>query len=73
MTPKLKVFNTRRCGDPLKMCDVHFCDFIIWRNEELVIDRIEHNDNFLEKEIDKVTFFKFCILPELAITGATAT
>ncbi len=22
----------------MKMCDVHFCDFIIWRNEELVID-----------------------------------
>ena len=50
----------------MKVCDMSFCEFVIWRNDKLVINRIERDDNFLEKAIDKATtFFKYSILPEL--------
>ena len=50
----------------MKMCDVHFCDFVMWRNVELAINRIKCDDNFLEKAIDKTTtFLKYCILLEI--------
>ncbi len=41
----------------MKMCDIHFCDFIIWINEELVINRIEHDENFLERKLTKLPHF----------------
>lgn len=50
----------------MKLCDVNFCDFIMWRSDELVVNRIERDDHFLKEAIDKATvFFKYGILPEL--------
>ena len=50
----------------MKLCDVKFCDFVIWRSEELVVNRIERNDRFLDKAIEKATvFFKYGVVPEL--------
>lgn len=50
----------------MKLCDVKFCDFVIWRTDELVVNRIMRDDDFLKEAIDKATvFFKYGILPEL--------
>lgn len=50
----------------MKLCDVDFCDFVIWADEELVVNRINRDETFLTEAIDKATkFFKYGILPEL--------
>ena len=50
----------------MKLCDVDFCDFVIWRSDELIVNRIERDDTFLIEASDKATkFFKYGILPEL--------
>ena len=58
----------------MKMCDVKFCDFIVWRSDELVVIRIERDDSFLMEAIDKATkFYKYGILPELVGKWYTRT
>ena len=55
-----------QCQLQMQMCAVYFCDFVIWKSDELVINRIKRNDAFLMETIDKATkFFKYGILPEL--------
>lgn len=50
----------------MKLCDVNYCDFVIWRESELVVIRIERDEAFITDAIDKATtFFKCGILPEL--------
>ena len=57
----------------MKLCDVEFCDFVIWRSDELVVNRIERDDTFLLEAIDKATnFYKYGILPELVGKWYTA-
>ena len=47
----------------MKLCEVNCGDFIIWREDELVILRIKKDEVFLK---DKATeFFKYPVLPEL--------
>ena len=49
-----------------KLCDVSFCEFVIWKSDELIVCRIERDDTFLTEAIDKATnFCKYGILPEL--------
>ena len=38
----------------MKMCDVEFCDFAMWKNDELIINRVEQGDYFLEQAIDNL-------------------
>ena len=50
----------------MEVCGVNYCDFIIWRDSELVIIRINRDKVFLADAIDKVTtFFKYGVLPKL--------
>ena len=47
----------------MELCGVNYCDFVIWRASELVINK---DEAFLIKVIDKATtFFKYGVLPEL--------
>ncbi len=50
----------------MKLCDLNYADFIIWRESELVVIRIEQDLTFLEEALHKAKeFFKYGILPEL--------
>ena len=50
----------------MKLCMVTFCDFVMWREDELVIIRIDLDEQFVTEAIDKATtFFKYGILPEV--------
>ena len=50
----------------MKLCMVTFCDFVMWREDELVIIRIDLDEQFVTEAIDKATtFFKYGILPEI--------
>ncbi len=50
----------------MKLCDLNYADFIIWRESELVVIRIERDFVFLEEALHKAEeFFKYGVLPEL--------
>ncbi len=50
----------------MKICKVEYRDFVIWRENELIVLRIEKDELFLEEAMDKANdFFKYGILPEL--------
>ena len=50
----------------MKFCSTAYCDFIVWREQELVIERIALDEEFLKDALDKASrFFTYCILPEL--------
>ena len=49
----------------IKLCNANFCDFVVW-NEDLFIEQIMPDDDFIESVFIKATtFFKVGILPEL--------
>ena len=50
----------------IKLCDVVFCDFVMWNEKQLFVQRITPDNNFIQSAFDKATeFFKVGILPEL--------
>ncbi len=50
----------------IKFCCVNFCDFVVWRENELVIQRIYPDEEFMSIALEKATlFFKLGVLPEL--------
>ena len=50
----------------MKLCNVAYCDFVVWKEEELVILRIDFEENFVKDAIEKCTkFYKYGVLPEL--------
>ena len=50
----------------LLLCEVGYCDFVVWAESELVHLRIKPDFEFMDKAISKATaFFKQVILPEL--------
>ncbi len=50
----------------MKICKVEYGDFVIWRENELIVLRIEKDETFLEEAMDKAdNFFKYGILPQL--------
>ena len=50
----------------MKLCMVTFCDFVMWKEDDLVIIRIDLDEQFVTEAIDKATtFFKYGILPEI--------
>ena len=48
----------------MKLCDVTYCDFVIWREQELVVTRVYMDEGFLFNAIAKATLF-FNYGPEL--------
>jgi len=50
----------------MALCEVNYCDFVIWSPSETLILRIEKNTDFVKTAIDKASvFYKVCVLPEL--------
>ena len=50
----------------MRFADPQYCDFIVWREGELFIQRILPDTAFIDGAITKVkVFVKTCILPEL--------
>ena len=50
----------------MKLCEMDYCDFVVWRPGELVVLRIFPDKGFIDSGIDKATtFYKFEVLPEL--------
>ena len=50
----------------MKVCEVDYCDFVVWRPGELVVLRISPNKSFIDSAVDKATtFYKSGVLPEL--------
>ena len=50
----------------LKVCDTRYCDFVVWTEQNIVVERIEADKDFFQHTIDNVEhFFKYGILPEI--------
>ncbi|XP_067125337.1 uncharacterized protein [Centruroides vittatus] len=48
------------------VCNVEYCDFVVWTEKSLHIERIYRDFTLWNTIIEKArNFFKFCILPEL--------
>ena len=50
----------------MQFCGTTFCDFIVWRENELVVERIHIQKAFLSDALEKATsFFTYGVLPEI--------
>ena len=50
----------------LKVCRANYCDFVVWREEELFVQRIYPDDTFVDSALEKCEqFIKVAVLPEL--------
>ena len=50
----------------IKLCNAKFCDFVVWNEKDLFVQRILPDDSFVLSAFEKATeFFKVGILPEL--------
>ena len=50
----------------IKFCSVNYCDFVVWRENELVVQRIDPDEELINTSLEQATlFFKFGVLPEL--------
>ena len=45
---------------------VGFCDFVVWKDDELIVLRINEDEESMRNATEKATYFyKQCVLPEL--------
>ena len=50
----------------IQFCSVNYCDFVVWRENELVVQRIDPDEELMSTSLEQATlFFKFGVLPEL--------
>ena len=50
----------------IKLSNANYCDFVVWREKELFVQRIYPNDEFMAPVLQKlISFYKLCVLPEL--------
>ena len=50
----------------MKLCGANYCDFVMWSDSEMVIERILPNDDVISDALERASkFFKVGILPEL--------
>ena len=50
----------------MRLCEVNYCDFVVWSPCELVVIRIDYDSHFTEAALTKASeLFKSCILHEL--------
>ncbi|KAJ8011118.1 hypothetical protein DPEC_G00054870 [Dallia pectoralis] len=48
------------------VCDVQYCDFVVWTRYEVIMRRITRDEELLRKALPKAkAFFLFSVLPEL--------
>ena len=58
----------------MKLCHVLYCDFVIWRRDELMVLRIHLDEDFITETIKKATvFYKYGVLAELVGKWYTKT
>ena len=41
----------------MKICDVGFCDFVVWKEDELIVLRISKDEEFIRNATEKATYF----------------
>ena len=50
----------------MKLCDAGFCNFVVWKEDELIVLHINKDEGFIRNATEKATYFyKQCVLPEL--------
>ena len=50
----------------IKLCGAAYGDFVVWRENELIVHRIYPDETFVNAVLEKATeFFQFGVLPEL--------
>ena len=50
----------------MKFCQCLYCDFVVWSEKDIVIERIVPDRELIESALEKATiFFKYGILPEV--------
>ena len=50
----------------MKLYGACYYDFVVWKKDEIFIQRISYNVTFISEALDKIVpFIKYCILPEL--------
>ena len=50
----------------IELCGAKYCDFVVWSENELYIERIYPNKDFIRNAFDKAsTFIRVGVLPEL--------
>ncbi|XP_049923486.1 uncharacterized protein LOC126404346 [Epinephelus moara] len=56
------------------VCNVQYCDFVVWTTRELVVNRIPRDEQLLQKALPKAKLcYISCILPELLIHSQDPT
>ena len=54
----------------MKICQVEYVDFVLWREEEMFVQRIVMDRESIDDAIEKTEpFIKLAILPELVENG----
>ena len=50
----------------MKLYGADYCDFVVWREDNIIRQRIPFDINFISNALEKIpAFVKSCILPEL--------
>ena len=50
----------------MKICHVEYADFVVWKEEDLFVQRIPIEKEFIEDAMERVApFVKLAILPEV--------
>ena len=50
----------------MKICQVEYCDFVVWKEVDMFVQRIPVDVEFIDDAIENVQpFIKLAILPEL--------
>ena len=50
----------------IKFCSANYCDFVVWSDKEVFIERIYLDDDFISDAIEKATLFiKVGVMPEI--------
>ena len=50
----------------LNICEVEFCDFVVWTPQGMHVERIFRDVDFFEEAVENITsFYKYGVLPEL--------
>ena len=50
----------------IKFCSTNYCDFVVWGEKKVFIDRIYLDDNFISNALEKATlFFKVGVMPKI--------
>ena len=52
----------------MKLYGAHYCDFVVWRKNDMFIQRIICDVTLITDTLNKIPpFIKLCILPELVV------